>query len=400
MKKLFYIIFILFLTIISAIILQYDSKVVIYFSNYEITTNTKIIFLALISLLTIVFCLFLVINILFRTNKNKFIKKTEKEIKKYKNYIENIANAIIFNISNDFKRANEKLKTAEKYIKNDLTNLIKSQILFSNQKYQESIEIISKFACKDSKNSNNQICDNLLLCNIYLLKAIELKNNEKIKLYTNKILKIQPRNEKCLKLLYGIHKEEENWEDCLENLLKIRKFLSKTDYEKELFLVKENLARYYFENLDYNKSLEYSLEIFKKNKNIYSNNKILILSIDRIKPKKTKKYIEKVWKYTPKIIFGDLYLKNTNLSKRVKLAKKLYNINKNNVNSVIFYSNILVESNKFEFIDDNMRNILNKCCYREAFQILLKIEEKNGLNSSLIDTFKDKIANSESIGYE
>ncbi len=400
MKKLFYIIFILFLTIISAIILQYDSKIIIYFLDYEITTNTRIIFLFLFSLLILIFCFFSIINVLLRSNKKKFTKKTEKEIKKYKNYIENITEAIIFNISNNSKKANEKLKIADKYIKNDLTNLVKSQILFNNQKYQDSIAIISNLSCKNTKNIKNQICNNLLLYNVYLLNALENKNNKKIKFYANKILKIQPKDERCLKLLYKVYKEENNWEICLEILLKIKKFIKDYEYKKELFLIKENLAKYYFENLNYEKSLKYSLEVFKNDKNLYSNNKILILSLDKIKPTKTKKYIKKIWKYTPKIIFGDLYLKNTNLSKRIKLAKQLYNINKNNINSVLFYSNILVESNKIEFVDDNMRNILNNCSYKEAYKILIKIEEKNSSNSSLINVFKEKIANAKSIDYE
>ncbi len=400
MKRLFYVIFILILTVISAIVLQYDSKIIIYFSNYEITTNTKIIFLLLFSFLILIFCFFSIINILLKTDKRKFNRKINKELKKYKYYLENITEAIIFNISNDSKKAKEKLKTADKYIKNDLTNLIKSQVLFNDQKYQDSIEIISNLSCKNTKNSKNQICNDLLLYNIYLLNAIENKNNEKIKFYANKILKIQPKNEKCLKLLYKVYKEENNWEVCLEILYKIKKFINNYEYKKELFLVNENLAKYYFENLDYDKSLKYSFEIFKKDKNLYSNNKILILSLDKIKSTKTKKYIKKVWKYTPKMIFGDLYLKNTNLSKRIKLAKQLYNINKNNINSVLFYSNILVESNKIEFVDDNMRNILNSYPYKEAYKILIKIEEKNGSSSSLINIFKEKIANTKSIDYE
>lgn len=400
MKKLFYIIFILFLTLISAIVLQYDSKIIIYFSNYEITTNTKIIFLLLFSFLILIFCFFSIINILLKTDKRKFNRKINKELKKYKYYLENITEAIIFNISNNSKKANEKLKIADKYIKSDLTNLIKSQVLLNGQKYQDSIEIISNLSCKDTKNSKDQICNDLLLYNVYLINAVENKNNEKIKFYVNKILKIQPKNEKCLKLLYKIFKEENNWEVCLEILYKIKKFINNYEYKKESFLVDENLAKYYFENLNYEKALKYSFKIFKKDKNLYSNNKILILSLDKIKPTKTKKYIKKIWKYTPKIIFGDLYLKNTNLSKRIKLAKQLYNINKNNINSVLFYSNILVESNKIEFVDDNMRNILNNCSYKEAYKILIKIEEKNSSNSSLINVFKEKIANAKSIDYE
>lgn len=396
MKKIFYILFILILSILLSFLLIYDNQIIIYINNYEVITNTKILFLLCFLLFTFGYFISSLINIIKKVNKKRLLNKINNEKNKFITYLDNIFEAYLYSLADNFTAAYKKIDKANKYTKHNLTELIKFQILYKEQKYEDSINIIKKIG----KNKNLNELINNIINNINLSEAIKNNNKEDIKkIYANNTFNIQKNNIAYKNILYNIYKGENDWKKCLEFIEEIKKTLTKQEYKNELFLINKNLSEFYFNNRDYNNSLKYSLKVFNINKNIYENNKIIINSLKKINSNKLNKFIEKIWKYTPKNEFGYLYIDKVKNNKKLelKLAKKLFKFNKNNIHSVIFYTNVLIKNNKFELIDNNIINILNLYKYKEIFEILLKIEEKNKKNSFLISNLKEKIINSKSI---
>jgi hypothetical protein len=389
-KKVFYIVYFLVITLGISFLLKNDGQVVVYFDNYEVIANKKIVIFLLLLVFLAGYYLSSIVYTLSGVNKRRLLKKTDNMEIRYKKYLDGLYEAYISSFSNDFKTSYKKIKKASKYVRNNFTDLMKSHILFKEQKYEQLIGIIRSL----NLNKNNDLIE----YNIQLTQAIENNNRNEIKILANKILELQKNNINCLNILFNIYKQEQNWEQCLILIEKIRKFLPKKQYNDEMFSINKELAVYYFNKSNYDKSLRHSLMVFDKNKNIYENNKILIFSLQNTGSRKVNRFIEKIWKYTARDEFGNIYLgTNTNKKTLLRKAKTLYNLNKNDVYSVLFYSNILIKNDSIKLIDENMKNILDKYKYKETFEILLRIEEKEKTDSFLISNLREKIKSSQSI---
>ena len=319
-------VYILILTIILTLILKIDSNIIIYIDNYEIFTNTKIIFLISLAIFLSGFLINYIIDTFILSKKDRNINNLNN---KYNKYLNNIYNSVFYGISGDDKKASNFLNKAQKNIDNKLTDLIAVFI----------------------RNNNKKINNGLFNYNIDLSKAVQNNDNDKIIIYCKEILKIQKNNQYCIDLLYNTYKNTFNWLECYEL---IKKYKLKKD-QIELNFLYEKLSTYYYNLEDYNNSYKYSALLFDNIKDNVENNKILIESLQKINSKKLYKYIEKIWKYTPNDFFGNIYC-----DKNYKRAKKLYNINTNDINSILFYCDIFIKNeNK---VDNN---------------ILSKIEEYN-----------------------
>ena len=378
MKKLFFIFSLLVLSFILSIVLKFDSEVVIYAGNYEIFTNTKFLFFILSCTAKILFLIVSIYYILTNASTSKIIRNVKKERKKYDLYLDDIYNAITYSILGDLEKADKYLVKANKIIDNKLTNTIRSQIFLQENK---DLKIV--------KNGE------LINDNINLSKSICENNIENMEKYANKILNNQKNNTHCLNILYKIHKDNNNWEECLKLLQNIKKQFSTNNYNRELILIYEHLTEKYFINKEYNKSLIYSLKLFNINKTLFKNNNILVPSLDKLHDKKLCKYIEKVWKYTPDKNIGIIYINNQ--KNKLKACKKLYKINKNDIKSLVFYCNVLIKENAIQLINNEIIEELGKYNYKENYEILLKIEEKEKANSLLINSLKEKVLRSRGL---
>ncbi|MBO4957057.1 MAG: hypothetical protein J6C50_04450 [Rickettsiales bacterium] len=306
------------------------------------------------------------------------MRKVKKEQHKYDLYLDNIYNAITCSILGDLNKADKYLIKASKIVNNKLTNTVRSQIFL-----QENIDL------KTIKNGE------LINDNINLSKSICENNVKNMEKYANKILNNQKNNTHCLNILYKIHKDNCNWEECLKLLKNIKNQFSKNNYNRELTLIYGNLAEKYFIDKKYNDSLLYSLKLFNINKTLYKNNNILIQSLHKLNNKKLYNYIEKIWKYTPNKDAGLIYIDTQ--KHKIKASKKLYTINKNDIKSIVFYCNTLIKENATTLIDNKIIQELGKYNYKEVYEILLKIEEKEKANSLLINSLKEKILNTKSL---
>lgn len=377
-KKLLFIFSLLVLSFILSIVLKFDSEVIIYTGNYEIFTNTKFLFFIFSCIAKILFLIVSIYYILTNTSASKIVRKIKKEKNKYDLYLDNIYNAITYSILGDLEKANIYLVKASKIIDNKLTNTVRSQIFLQENK---DLKIV--------KNGE------LINDNINLSKSICENNVENMEKYANKILNKQKNNIHCLNILYNIHKDNNNWEECLKILKTTKKQFSKNNYNRELVLIYGNLAEKYFINKEYNNSLIYSLKLFNINKTLFNNNTILIQSLDKLNNKKLYKYIEKVWKYTPHKDIGLIYI-NSQKNKIIG-TKKLYKINKKDIKSIVFYCDILIKENSTSLINDDIVEELRKYNYKETYEILLKIEEKEKANSLLINSLREKISKSNKL---
>lgn len=381
MKKLFIISLLLFFSVLLSLLLKFDSNVVIYTNNYEIFTNVKFLFLSTFCFLLISFLLISIYYTILNTDKNKIIKNIKKEKKKNNLYLDSVYNGIVYGILGELNKAEKYFDKADKINNNKLTNIIKSQVLLRENELNNTVK---------SKKINE-----LAKYNISLSKFILQNDNENIELYANKILSLQKNNKKCLNLLYKINKEKNNWEQCLLLINKIKNQFSKQDFKNEILSIHCNLSRYYFLKNDYNNSLKNALIIFDIDKKIVENNNILINSLQKLNSNKLFKYIEKIWAFSPDVNFGEIYINNQ--KNKINSVKKLYKINKNNIKSIVFYCNVLINNNCINMINKKVINELGNYRFKEVFEILLKIEEKEKENSLLTNSLKEKILNSKSI---
>lgn len=378
MKKLLFIISLLVLSFVLSIVLKFDSEVIIYAGNYEIFTNTKFLFFIFSCVTKILFLIISIYYILTNTSASKIIRKVKKEKNKYDSYLDSLNNAITYGILGNLDEANKYLIKADKIINNKLTNTVRSQIFL-----QENNDLKS--------NKNGELINN----SISLSKSICENNIENMEKYANKILNIQKNNSQCLNILYNINKNNCNWEECLRLLKNLKKQFSKNNFNRELVLIYGNLAEKYFIEKQYNNSLTYSLKVFNIDKFSLKNNTILIQSLNYLNNKKLCIYVQKIWKYTPDKNIGLIYINKQ--KNKIKAIKKLYKINKNDIKSIVFYCNVLIQEKSVDLINDDIVNELRKYNYKEVYEILLKIEEREKANSLLINNLKERVLNSKKL---
>lgn len=375
MKKISIITLILFCIILFSIILKFDSRVVVYIYDYEIFTNFRFILLILLILcLLISFTNFLYYTI-FSINKSKVKKLINKEKKKNSMYLDNIYNAMTNAILDDKQKSIKYLIRADKILKNDkITDLIK----------------------KHFYDGFNEINETLIDYNISLTKALNENNLDIAEQQANNILKIRKNDKRSLITLYKINKTKENWQQCSFLIDKIEKYILKEDFINEKIFIYKKLAIFYFNQNDFKQSFKFSTHVFKFEKFDKTNNYILIKSVVNLFSNRILiKYIEKIWKYTPNIDIGNIYISLSN--NNVKSVRKLYKINKMNIVSMVLYCNILIKNNNIDLISSDIINELNKYNYKEVFEILINIEKQERANSLLINSLKEKAINAKSI---
>ncbi|MDR1498738.1 MAG: hypothetical protein LBS34_00415 [Rickettsiales bacterium] len=390
MKKVFYVVCVALTALVTSVFLKFNGEVIAYFDGYEIVTNGKTVILFVLLVFTAGYFISSILHTLRRPNKLKLLRKTDKVRDKYENYITNMSNACVHGLSGEFKEAYKKIRKANGYVKNNFTEIVRSQILYMEQKYDDSINIV--------KNMDKIRDGSLADYSAQLACALQSGNRSEIKTLANRILELQKDNIHCLNILYNLHKDECDWEKCLSIIQKTKKNVVKQEYKRELLTINTNLAKLYFGKQDYKNSLKYALEAFAVDKHLHKNNSVLIHSLFNLKSSKTGRFIEKAWKFTPREEFGSMYINGISGEKsQFKKARHLYNLNKSDINSIIFYSNILIKNNNFDAITNDMKEILNNYRYKEVFEILLKIEERDKTDSFLISSLREKIKNSKSI---
>ena len=320
------------------LILQFDSSVILYIGDYEIFTTTKIIFLILLFMFFIGFSFNYIINIFAFFKKNRTISNVNN---KYDKYLNNIYNSILYGFSGDIEKANHFIKDAQKNLYNKLTDLI--SVIFNN---------------------NKKIGNGLFNYHVELSRAMQEKDDAKAIENANKILEIQKNNKYCKEVLYNINKENGNWFKCLE--LFNKNYVNKSIDERKLLY--KNLSIEFYNKNDLQNAFKYAELLFKIDKNDLDNNKIIVNSLKN--SNKLCKYIEKIWKYTPYQEAGDLYCNND-----IKKAKKLYKMNKKDVESVVYYSNILLNNNMD--VDNKIIEYLRQYNDDCVYQLFLRIKNSN-----------------------
>ena len=232
LKKIFIIIFLLAIGFLMSFLTTIDGDVVIYAGSYEVFTNAKFIIFLSFTIAVILFLFTSIYYIFTNTSKNKIAKKINAEKNKYDLYLENIYNAITSNVVGDVNGAKKYFLRADKFVKNKLTDLIKTQIFMKESVFNE-------VNFSDTKD--------IVKYNIFLSKAIADNDVKSMKLYANEILNINKNDKKSLEVLYKISKDADNWDECLILIDKIKRYLSKQDFKNEMLIICENLAKNYYQ---------------------------------------------------------------------------------------------------------------------------------------------------------
>lgn len=389
-KKILFITFILFISIMIDKILSYDSSLIIETFDYEITTSVGFLLFLIVSLILICYFIFHLLNTIFYPNLNNYKKKQVVCEQKFKEYINLMTEGFIFKATKNTKEAVYRLKKANKIFSDtNLSKLLESQIYYIKNEFEKSEK---KFKEIQSKTINLDL--------ITLYEKLELAQKEdnqlKIQEYAEKIIKVEPANTEAIKSLYNLYMSQKEWEKAnkiMNIALKIGLFNEIKCKDNILFLY-TSLGKYYYDNQEFFKAKTILRKAYKID-HYYIQASILLIEtyIALGKRLKAMEMIKKIWKYNsnPKLI--DLYfslLSNTELNS-IKPYKTLYNLNTKSFESNMLMSKgylkekIYSKARKYAKLAEEINET------QALYKIMLQIEQEDNGSSAIINNIKQKI---------
>lgn len=389
-RKILFIIFIVFISMLIDRILSHDSDIIIQAFGYEvITTIGFVVFLAVTFILVCYFSFYL-LNIIFYPNLKKYKNKEDKNNKKFKEYLDLITEGFILKSTKNTKDALKKLKQANKLFNNtNLAKLLESQIYYKNGDFEKSE---AKF--KEIK-SNNINVDLLSLSN--KLRVAKQNNNiQDVEKYAENIIKIEPINRDALQSLYNIYLYQREWEKAskiLDILLESNIFGENKDKERLLFFYTA-LGKYYYDNQEFFKAKKALRKVYKMD-SCYIQAVILLIKTYIALGKKNKAIdiIKKTWKYDTNPRLADLYLSLMSIKEieSLKPYKTLYNLNTKSFESNLLMAKIYLKQKIYSKARKyaKLAEEINET--KELYEIILQIEKEDNGSSALINNLKQKI---------
>jgi len=390
-RKIFFITFIIFISIMMSGTFVHDIDVIININDYQISTTTNfIIFLSIIIVATL-YLIFRVIDILFYPNINKYKKQIKKLEKKFDEYNNFITEGFIYNNINDFDKVLNKLKKANKIIRfTNLSKFLESEIYREKGNFKKS-EIIFKSI------KGLDINLNLIDLKLNFKEAKFEGNQDEVEKLSYEILNIEPSNSDCVNSLLNIYKNKCDWINANKILeLGIKLKIIDANKQKDLctFLYSA-LGKQYYDNQDFNNAKHvlkkaYILDI----NNIESDLLLAKTYISLDKKQKAVKIITNSWAATGNPKLAELYnnLNNgneTEISRSV--AKKLYKLNSKSYEGNLVMANAYFKEELYDKARKYVKLAENISANREVYELMLKIEQSDEGSSAMIANLKNKI---------
>ena len=389
-KKILFIAFIIFLSILISNLLAYNSEVIVNFFDYQITTKTSfLMFLLIIFVLILYLLTYLSIAILY-PNANYYKKNEKKFQKRFNQYLELITEAFIYKSARNIKESFKKLKKANKIFKEtNLSKLLESQLYYLKKEYQKSEESFNEI-----KNTNLNL--NLINLKINLEKAKKVNDIDKIKEYSEQILKIEPINKASLECIFDIYINNKEWEKAYEILQRAlkSKIFDKDKIQNKILFVYTALGKKYYDNQKF-MDAKYVLRLAYKSNSNYVQTVILLIQTYIALGKKSKalEIIKKTWKHNTNPKLAELYfsLLTEKEEKSIKSAEILYKLNSKSYESNLilaraYYQNeIYSKARKYAKMAEEVNET------KSLYELMLKIEQEDNGSSALINNLKNKI---------
>lgn len=389
-KKILFIAFIIFLSIFISNLLIYNSEIVINFLDYQISTTTGfLIFLGVAFILVLYLLIYLLMEILY-PNINYYKKNEQKLQKKFNQYLELMTEAFIYKSARNIKESFKKIKKANRIFKEaNLSKLLESQLYYLQKQYQKSEDTF-----KEIENLNLNL--NLINLKINLEKAKKANDINKIKEYSEQILKIEPINKSSLESLFYIYLNKKEWEKAYEILQKAlrSKIFDKNKMEKEILFLYTSLGKKYYDNQNFSSAKTILRQAYKLNSN-YIQAVILLIETYIALGKKLKalQIIKKTWKHDTNPKLAELYfsLLTDKEKKSIRSAEILYKLNSKSYESNLILAKAYYENEFYSKARKyaKMAEEINET--KSLYELILKIEQEDNGSSALINNLKNKI---------
>lgn len=389
-KKIFFIIFFICLSIFVSQLLNYSGEIIITALDYQISTTTSFVILLSSGLILSIILIFYILFSILSPNVRKIEKNRRKLEKKFDQYLSLITEGLIYKNVKNSKEAWAKLKKANKIFKEtNLSKFLESQIFYIDGKYQKS-----EVSFKDIKDTNLNL--DLLNLKNGLNQAKKTDDKANIEKYAVQILKIEPIDREALNTLLNIYIFNKNWVEA-ENILKKglkSKIFSEEDNKEQILFVYTALAKQYFDNQQFSEAKTILRKVYYINPK-YIQAIILLVETYIAMGKNTKALtiIMRTWKHTPNLKLADLYfsLQKDRDRDSIKTALRLYRLNaksfeSNFVLANAFYKNqIYSKARKYAKIADDIAET------KYLYELMLKIEQEDNGSSAIINILKNKV---------
>lgn len=390
-KKIFFVAFIVFLSICINELLKYNGEIIISFSDYQIiTTGGFLLFLTIGAFLLLYLALYLIFLIL-HPNTNNYKKNCKKLEKRFNQYIELITEAFVYKSARNMKEASSKLKKANKVFKEtNLSKLLESQIYYIKEEYSKSED-----SFKEIQDANLNL--DLLNLRISLEQAKKANNQEEIKNYAEKLIKIEPINKAASESLLNIYISEKEWEKAYKilNVGLKSKIFNQDKMKNQILFLYTSLGRKYYNDSNFI-SAKRILRTAYKLDSTYIQCVILLIQtyIALGKIAKAIKIIKKTWKYNTNPYLANLYLSLLNEKERksIKTAEGLYKINPKSYESNLLLAKAYLNKQLYSQARKYAKNAEEINATKTLYEIMLKIEQEDNGSSTLIMNLKQRIA--------
>lgn len=389
-KKIFFITFIVFLSIFISNLLIYDNEIVINFLGYQITTTTSFLTFLVIGFILALYLLIYISIAIFYPNVNYYKKNEKKFQKRFNQYLELMTQAFIYKSAKNTKESFAKLKKANKiFKKTNLSKLLESQLYYLQENYKKSEE-----SFKEIQDTNLNL--SLLNSRINLEQAKKKNNLDDIKKYAEEILKIEPINKASLESLFDIYIRKKDWEKAYE-ILKIAlkaKIFEQNKMQRDILFIYTALGKKYYDNREFINAKSILRQAYKLNSN-YIQAIILLVEtyIGLGKKSKAIEIIRKTWKYNTNPRLAELYFSilSDKERKSIDSAELLYNLNPKSYESNLILAKSYLENEIYSKARKyaKIAESINETKY--LYELMLKIEQKNNGSSTIINNLKNKI---------
>lgn len=393
-KKLFFITFILFLSIFISHLLNYNGEIILNLLNYQIITTASFLFFIITALFLAMYLIVYILVSLFCPGVNKYKKRAKKLQKQFHQYIELMTEGFIYRSVRNTKEAYNKLKKANKIFEvTNLSKLLESQIYYTEKKYSKSEE-----SFREIKDKNLNL--NLLHLKMNLEQSKRINKVEDIEKYAEQILKIEPVNKESLEELFKIYRNKKEWEKA-DKILQIAlksKVFDKDKMEKDILFLYASLGKKYYDSGKFFEAKTILRQAYAINRGYIQSTILLIETYIAIGKKiKAMEIIKKVWKLNPNPKIAELYfsLLKEKERKSIKSAETLYKLNPKNYESNLILAKAYKEAELYSKARKYAKAAENIAETKEVYELMLQIEQADNGSSAIIANLKNKILNTK-----
>ena len=391
LKNLLLFIIFIIISITSFFLLKKEGYIEIEWLGYYIYSSTIFITLALIIFFIILHNIYKIFYKIYNKKHNykitSILKNQNKEIKTIENFVDFMLVEDLINATNSLKNANKSFrnKSIFKLLKiylNDQDNNLKNVNIDKIKKEYINILINRNKSTAFALLKKSQVCN------------AEKSYNEAL-FYLKKAFNIAPNSPKILKEIINSCVNIFAWPEVISYILKYEHLLQKKDlpyYHNFLVTAYTILAQQHIEKKEFkaaHKYLSLSLEI-KETDIAIINYAIALFYLEKYRS--CEKFILRNWlkvKYKGLIDIFDKSLCDSKLKARISHLKKLLNIDPNNINLIIYYTNLLIQNKDY----DEAKNMLVKININqynaEIYKLFIKLEEETDNNTQNITKYEE-----------